>query len=121
VDKEHSQWWTDKKNNDRTGYNEAPSGSNSPGVTTLNGMPPGKNRITAGILALLVGGFGVHKFYLGYNNQGIIMLLMSTIGMILVFPLFASAIIALSEAIIYLTTTDQKFYDNYEANRKLWF
>ena len=43
-------------------------------VTTLDGRPPEKNRLTAGILALLVGGFGVHKFYLGYNNQGIILL-----------------------------------------------
>ena len=87
----------------------------------MDGRPPEKNRLTAGILALLVGGFGVHKFYLGYNNQGILLLLMSTVGMILVFPLFASAIIELSEAIIYLTTRDQKFYDTYEANQILWF
>ena len=121
MDEKPSQWWTDEKSTDSTGYNQAPSASKSHGVTTLDGMPPGKNRITAGILALLVGGFGVHKFYLGYNNQGVILLLMSTIGMIFVFPLLASGIIALSEAIIYLTTTDQKFYDNYEANKKLWF
>ena len=87
----------------------------------MDGRPPEKNRLTAGILALLVGGFGVHKFYLSYNNQGITLLLMSTLGPILVFPLFASTIIALSEAVIYLTTSDQKFYDTYEANQKLWF
>ena len=27
-----------------------------------------KSKITAGLLALLLGGFGAHKFYLGYNN-----------------------------------------------------
>ena len=121
VEKRPSQWWQDEENNGGGGSNQAPPPSISKGVTTLDGRPPEKNRLTAGILALLVGGFGVHKFYLGYNNQGIILLLMSTVGMILVFPLFASAIIALSEAIIYLTTSDQKFYDTYEANQKLWF
>tara|TARA_B100000683_G_scaffold117105_1_gene115156 strand:+ start:327 stop:692 length:366 start_codon:yes stop_codon:yes gene_type:complete len=121
VDHKPSQWWKDQEINDGGSFNQTSSASNSHGVTTLDGMPPGKSRITAGILALLVGGFGVHKFYLGYNNQGIILLLMSTIGMILVFPLFASSIIALSEAIIYLTSSDQKFYDTYEANQKLWF
>ena len=115
------QWWRDEENNGGEISNQAPPASIGNGITTLDGRPPEKNRLTAGILALLVGGFGVHKFYLGYNNQGIILLLMSTLGMILVFPLFASAIIALSEAIIYLTTSDQKFYDTYEANQKLWF
>ena len=116
-----SQWWQDEENNGGGSSNQPPPASISNSVITLDGRPPEKNRLTAGILALLVGGFGVHKFYLGYNNQGIILLLMSTVGMILVFPLFASAIIALSEAIIYLTTSDQKFYDTYEANQKLWF
>ena len=121
MEKRPSQWWQDEENNGGGGSNQAPPPSISKGVTTLDGRPPEKNRLTAGILALLVGGFGVHKFYLGYNNQGIILLLMSTVGMLLVLPLFASAIIALSEAVIYLTTSDQKFYDTYEANQKLWF
>ena len=121
MEKRPSQWWQDEENNGGEGSNQAPSASISQSERTLDGRPPEKNRLTAGILALLVGGFGVHKFYLGYNNQGIILLLMSTVGMVLVFPLFASAIIALSEAIIYLTTSDQKFYDTYEANQKLWF
>ena len=121
VEKRPSQWWHDGENNDGGGSDQTPATSISRRGTTCDGRTPENNRLTAGILALLVGGFGVHKFYLGYNNQGIILLLMSTVGMILVFPLFASAIIALSEAIIYLTTSDQKFYDTYEANQKLWF
>ncbi|MBV8477989.1 MAG: TM2 domain-containing protein, partial [Acidobacteria bacterium] len=32
----------------------------------------GPNRTTAGILAILLGGFGVHKFYLGQTTAGII-------------------------------------------------
>lgn len=37
--------------------------------------PNGKNRITAALLALFLGGFGVHKFYLGQSGVGIIYLL----------------------------------------------
>jgi hypothetical protein len=33
--------------------------------------PPGKSRTTAGILGILLGGFGVHRFYLGYTGIGI--------------------------------------------------
>ena len=33
-----------------------------------------KNRVTAGVLALLLGGLGVHRFYLGQTGKGILML-----------------------------------------------
>ncbi len=121
MTKQSSQWWQDGEHNDDVDSGHVPSFSLSQSITTLDGMPPKKNRITAGILALTLGGFGAHKFYLGYNKQGIILLLMAIAGMLLVFPLFASAIIALSEAIIYLTTSNQNFYDTYEANQKVWF
>ncbi|MEF9673921.1 TM2 domain-containing protein [Pseudomonas sp. PCH446] len=32
-------------------------------------------KIPAALLAFFLGAFGVHKFYLGYNVQGVIMLL----------------------------------------------
>ncbi len=32
----------------------------------------GKDKTTAGILAILVGGFGVHQFYLGSTMTGVI-------------------------------------------------
>ena len=35
----------------------------------------GKSQVTAFILALLVGGLGIHRFYLGYTWQGIVQLL----------------------------------------------
>ena len=39
-----------------------------------------KSRIAAGWLAIIVGGFGVHKFYLGFIGPGILYLLTNIIG-----------------------------------------
>ena len=38
-------------------------------------MPAPKDKVTAGLLALFLGGLGIHKFYLGYTTEGIIILL----------------------------------------------
>lgn len=35
----------------------------------------GKSQVTALILAILIGGIGIHRFYLGYTWQGIVQLL----------------------------------------------
>ncbi len=34
-------------------------------------LEPVKSKIVAGILGIIVGGFGVHRFYLGYTGIGI--------------------------------------------------
>lgn len=39
-------------------------------VTTAGGIG-GKKKITAGLLGIFLGGFGVHRFYLGYSGIGI--------------------------------------------------
>ena len=72
-------------------------------------------KVVAGILALLLGGFGVHKFYLGYTTAGIIQLVVTfvTCGL--------GAVIPLVEGIIYLTKSDRDFYDTYQAGQKAWF
>lgn len=45
-------------------------------ITTTNTIgSDGKSQVTAFILALLVGGLGIHRFYLGYTWQGIVQLL----------------------------------------------
>ena len=78
-----------------------------------------KNKIAAGLLALLLGALGIHKFYLGYTSTGVIMLLVSVftfgIGAIVM------GIISIVEGIIYLTQSDYDFYQTYEANQKKWF
>jgi hypothetical protein len=62
---------------------------------------PPKSRIAAGVLALLLGGIGVHKFYLGKIGLGIVYLLF--------FWTFVPAIIAFVEGIIYLVQDDKTF------------
>lgn len=67
-------------------------------------IPPtryAKDRVTAGILAILLGGIGIHKFYLGKIGQGILYLIF--------FWTVIPAIIGLIEGIIYLTKTDEEF------------
>ena len=69
----------------------------------------------AGILAILLGGFGVHKFILGYTKEGLIQL-----GLTIVTCGIAS-VLGLVEGIIYLTKTDEEFYKTYQEGRKGWF
>jgi len=72
-------------------------------------------KIVAGICGILVGGFGVHKFILGYTTEGIIQLVITllTCG--------AGGIIGIIEGIIYLTKSDEEFVMTYIQGRKGWF
>jgi len=81
-----------------------------------------KSRVVAALLALFLGGLGIHKFYLGKNNAGLIMLLVSVFGIILfAIPTFVIGIIAFVEFIIYLTTSDEDFESRYVAGDRAWF
>ena len=64
-------------------------------------IPDGKSRIAAGILGILLGGFGVHKFYMGKIGLGILYLLF--------FWTIIPGIVGLVEGVIYLCESDQKF------------
>ena len=84
-------------------------------------------KLLAGILAIVFGQLGVHKFILGYQKEGIIMLVSTVIGyatmcfIIGSFIVMATAIIGLIEGIIYLTKTDEEFYNTYQVGKKPWF
>jgi TM2 domain-containing membrane protein YozV len=75
--------------------------------------PAQSKRILCGILAILLGGLGVHKFMLGMTKAGIIQLILGfcCIG----------GIIGIIEGIIYLTKTDEEFTQIYEIGKKEWF
>lgn len=81
----------------------------------------GSKRLTAGICALLLGAFGVHKFLLGYQKEGIIMLAVTLVGSI-AFGLgpFAMAVVGIIEGITYLTKSDADFEQTYVVNKKPW-
>jgi len=75
----------------------------------------GENKkILAGILAILIGSLGIHKFVLGYNKEGVIQILLS-------FLCGLGGLIALVEGIIYLTKSDEEFYNTYQVGKKPWF
>jgi len=86
-----------------------------------NSLPtqPENKKLVAGILAIVIGSLGIHKFILGYQKEGTIMLLVTIltcgIGGIVM------SIIGLIEGIIYLTKTDDEFYQMYQVNQKTWF
>jgi len=73
-------------------------------------------KVVAGVLAILLGWLGIHKFILGYTQEGIIQLVIGvvTCGTI-------SSLIGLIEGIIYLTKTDEEFYQTYQVGKKGWF
>lgn len=81
----------------------------------------GKSKIAAGILAIILGWLGVHKFYLGFTTPGVIMLLCGTVGMLLFVPPIVVSVIGLVEGILYLTKSDAEFHKAYEVDRKQWF
>lgn len=85
-------------------------------------------KLAAGLCAILLAGLGIHKFILGYTNAGVIMLVVTvasaTIGSCLIFPflaVIAMSVISIAEGIIYLTKSDEEFYQTYMVGRKEWF
>lgn len=76
-------------------------------------------RIIAGILGILLGALGVHKFVLGYTNQGIIMFAITILSCFTASPI--TGLIGLIEGIIYLTKSDEEFVYMYQTNKKEWF
>jgi TM2 domain-containing membrane protein YozV len=79
-------------------------------------------KIAAALFAFFLGAFGAHKFYLGYNKQGIIMLLVFIFGFILLgLPSLVIGVIAFIEFILYLVKSDEEFEQTYVVGSKPWF
>ena len=86
----------------KCGVRQMPPPQSSPlGQTTSSG----RNRVVAAIIAIFLGGLGIHKFYLGRTGQGILYLIF--------FWTVIPALIALIEGIRYLLMTDQAFAAEY--------
>jgi TM2 domain-containing membrane protein YozV len=91
-------------------------------TSSQNGDANGK-KIACGICGILIGAFGIHKFILGYTTEGLIMLLVSLVAGVVTCGLATAvmAIIGLIEGIMYLTKSDDEFYNTYIASKKGWF
>ncbi len=68
---------------------------------------PIKNKIVAAILAILLGGFGIHEFYLGRSGKGIFMLLFCWTGI--------PAIVGFIQGILMLVSNDENFQLKYRC------
>ena len=92
-------------------------------------IPGADKKILAGILGIVLGGLGIHKFVLGYNQEGIILIAVYVVAFIIAMvtcglgvPLvFIPTVIGIIEGIIYLTKSDEEFVQTYIVNKKPWF
>lgn len=64
-----------------------------------------RNKVVAGVLAILLGVFGVHRFYLGKIGLGILYLVLSVTGI--------SALLGLIDGIVLLTMPEERFNAKY--------
>jgi len=78
-------------------------------------IPGADKKVLAGILGILLGGFGVHRFVLGDTTGGLI-----RIG-ITVVTCGMGSIIGLVEGIMYLIKSDEEFVQTYLVEKKAWF
>ena len=60
-----------------------------------------KSRVAAGVLALFVGGLGIHKFYMRKPLMGIVYILFCWTGI--------PSLVSFVEGIIYLLESDERF------------
>lgn len=117
---------------------EAPIGSMPASRPSNSRTEKKKSKWVAGLTAIFLGCYGVHKFYLGYSTQGAILLavtlglalsaslialalesfaLMQLIGLLQVIPILIGA----AEGVTYLVKSEEDFQMTYVAGRREWF
>ena len=88
-----------------------------------------KRKFIAVILAFLFGGYGAHKFFLGYTKEGLIMIaitflsysLGSLYGALFMYGILFTFIVSITEGIIYLMKSSKEFTKTYITNKRGWF
>ena len=136
--------WQEKRLAPRVGLNVSfnSDGSNATYVTrekSRQSVKSKKSKIAAGLFAIFLGAFGVHKFYLGYIVTGFFHPTIWVLGILatdtrvlgilatdtkvhsILLWFLLSGIIPLVEGIIYLTKSDEDFHQIYVANRRALF
>ena len=80
-------------------------------------------RTSIGILAIIFGFLGVHKFMLGYKREGFILLAVSVIGGIITcgIAIIVTDIIGIIEGVMILNKTPMQFKKTYIDRKTFWF
>jgi TM2 domain-containing membrane protein YozV len=74
-------------------------------------MNRGKQKVVAGILAILLGALGIHHFYLGSTMAGVVLLAVSLVSCGFLAAL--SSICGIVEGIMILIMKDEEFDARY--------
>lgn len=84
---------------------------------------PSKDHVAAALLAILLGCFGIHKFYLGYTTAGFITLGITIVGGVFTLGVAAAvmALVGVVEGILYLTESQSKFESTHVLHVREWF
>jgi len=72
-----------------------------------------KNKLVAGLLAIFLGGLGVHKFYLGRTTAGVIILIINILLCWTIIVPVIIEIIVFIQGIILLCSSDENFNARY--------
>lgn len=80
-------------------------------------------QLLAGYCGILFGGFGIHKFILGYTREGLIILLVAAVGGYFTygFSLLVMQLVGLIEGMIYLNKNHEEFINIYFVKKQGWF
>lgn len=89
----------------------------------------GDKKLLAGITGILVGSFGIHKFVLGYNKEGVIYLIANLVIVPIISVvtcgtgsiLYVINVIPIIEGILYLVKSDEEYKATYIDNKRPWF
>ena len=74
-----------------------------------------QKKLVAGLLGILIGWTGAHRFYLGDTKGGVIRLVVA------ILTCLTGGVIGFIEGIIYLTKSDEDFDRIYLQEKKAWF
>ena len=80
-----------------------------------------RDKNSIGILAILFGIFGIHNFLIGYNEEGLIMLGISSAILASGHTAEFVAIVSIIEGIIYTSKSNEYFTKIYVSRKRGWF
>lgn len=72
------------------------------------------SRIAAAVIGIFCGSVGIHRFYMGHTNAGIVYLVVGVVTAGTV-----TSVVGLIDGIIYLLATDEEFQQKYANNSGL--